>query len=227
METILFENYQKYQKEYRGNLFRAIFKLPVPAIALLLTLVLVTVLGIVTIFVNTIKFIAPYTVAIETTLCIIVYFYTDRFRIKNSDKRLTKYAEYCSDVATWLKGTGFVFNEKNVEQLIIRVSAKLDKAEKDREKRKDAVEKWVQILLIPVLLAVFSQAIQQQEDIAVLIAFAVLILSIVGLCGVSFISLYNILEFFRKRKIEQLRSFVEDLQGVLDTQFDEKLYGKC
>ena len=146
------------------------------------------------------------------------------FQVLNSGTRLTKYANYCGQIATWLKSTGFVFNQTNVEQLIKRLSAKLNKIENERLKRKEAIEKWIQILIIPVLLAVFSQSIQKQENVAVLLSFAVVVLTFVGLIGISILSINNIIEFFRKRKIEQLRGFVDDLQGVLDTQFTDRLF---
>ena len=224
METILFENYQKYQKEHRDNLFRALFKLPLIAIIMLITLLVSTVLGIISTFVKEISIIFPYTILVEAVLCVVIYFYTDHFRIENSGTRLTKYANYCGQIASWLKSTGFVFNQTNVEQLIKRLSAKLDKIENERLKRKEDIEKWIQILIIPVLLAVFSQSIQKQENVAVLLSFAVVVLTFVGLIGISILSINNIIEFFRKRKIEQLRGFVDDLQGVLDTQFTDRLF---
>lgn len=224
METILFENYQKYQKEHRDNLFRALFKLPLIAIIMLVTLMVSTTLGIISTFVKEISFLFSYTILVEAVLCVVIYFYTDHFRIDNSGRRLTKYANYCGQIASWLKSTGFVFNQTNVEQLIKRLSAKLDKIENERLKRKETIEKWIQILIIPVLLAVFSQSIQKQENVAVLLSFAVVVLSFVGLIGISILSMNSIIEFFRKRKIEQLRGFVDDLQGVLDTQFTDRLF---
>ncbi len=224
LETILFENYQKYQKEHRDNLFRALFKLPLIAIIMLITLMISTVLGITSTFVKEISFIFPYTILVEAVLCVVIYFYTDHFRIENSVRRLTKYANYCGEIAKWLKSTGFVFNQANVEQLIKRLSAKLDKIENERLRRKEAIEKWIQILIIPVLLAVFSQSIQKQENVAVLLYFAVVVLTFVGLIGISILSINSIIEFFRKRKIEQLRGFVDDLQGILDTQFTNRLF---
>lgn len=191
---------------------------------MLITLLVSTVLGIVSTFVKEISIIFPYTILVEAVLCVVIYFYTDHFRIENSGTRLTKYANYCGQIATWLKSTGFVFNQTNVEQLIKRLSAKLDKIENERLKRKEAIEKWIQILIIPVLLAVFSQSIQKQENVAVLLSFAVVVLTFVGLIGISILSINNIIEFFRKRKIEQLRGFVDDLQGVLDTQFTDRLF---
>ena len=224
METILFESYQKYQQEHKENLFRAIFKLPATAIILLVAIISSAILGICAIFIKAINFMAPYAIANEAFMCVVIYFYTDRFRIKTCDKRLSQYATYCFQLADWLKSTGFVFTSENVEQLIARVSAKLDKIEGERLKRKEAVEKWIQILIIPVLLAVFSQAIRQQEDVTVLLAFAVEILAIIGLFGLSVLSVYSVIEFFNKRRIEQLRGFLDDLQGVLDTQFEEGMF---
>lgn len=43
--------------------------------------------------------------------------------------------------------------------------------------------------------------------------------------GLAFLNIYNILDFFQKRKLEQMKSFVEDLQGIFDCQFECKLIG--
>ncbi len=224
METILFENYQKYQKEHKENLVRAIFKLPATAIIMLVTLIISAILGISAMFIKAINFMVPYAIIIEASLCVVIYFYTDHFRIKTCENRLAQYATYCAELADWLKSTGFMFTPKNVEQLITRVSARLDRIERERLKRKEAVEKWIQILIIPVLLAAFSQAISKQENVTVLLTFAVAILAFIGLFGLSVLSVYSVIEFFRKRRIEQLRGFVDDLQGVLDTQFEDGMF---
>lgn len=65
---------------------------------------------------------------------------------------------------------------------------------------KGAIEKWIQILIIPILLAVFSQLIQKQESVAVLLSFAVEVLTFVGLMGRSILSINSIIEFFKKEK---------------------------
>jgi hypothetical protein len=39
----------------------------------------------------------------------------------------------------------------------------------------------------------------------------------------AFLCCYNIIDFFQKRKLEQLKSFSKDSQGVIDTQLEKKL----
>lgn len=44
-----------------------------------------------------------------------------------------------------------------------------------------------------------------------------------GSLALAFLCCYNIIDFFQKRKLEQLKSFSKDLQGVIDTQLEKKL----
>lgn len=41
--------------------------------------------------------------AVETVLCIVAYFYGERYEINNSEKYLKNYKEYCSDMYNWLQ----------------------------------------------------------------------------------------------------------------------------
>lgn len=54
------------------------------------------------------------------------------------------------------------------------------------------------------------------------IAFLIAIVSI----ALAFLNCYNVFDFFKKQKLEQLKSLCNDLQGVLDCQFDNKLFFK-
>ena len=78
--------------------------------------------------------------------------------------------------------------------------------------------------IIPILLAVFSAIIRAQTDLMILFAYTVTFLIVIGSMALAFINCYNIFDFFKKRKLEQLKSLYNDLQGVLDCQLDDKLF---
>lgn len=72
----------------------------------------------------------------------------------------------------------------------------------------------------------FSAIIREQTDLTTLFAYAIAFLIALGSFDLAFLNCYNIFDFFKKRKLEQLKSLYNDLQGVLDCQFDNKLFLK-
>ena len=143
--------------------------------------------------------------------------------------KFTVYQEYISNMCLWLEKIGFVMTRENTLDLIWRFEKEIENKEKQRINRRDHIEKWIQIFIIPILLAVFSVLIKEQTDLTMLITYAALFLIVIGSVASVFLSCYSIYDFFKKHKIEQMKSLCDDLQGVLDCQFDEKLFykGNC
>lgn len=230
MHTILFNSYRKFQKENKDNFAKAIFKLPLTA-KLLFSGLCLTVLGnLLAIFVPTIKYTyltCFVCLILEAAFCISLYFYTENFQIKNSDMKFTVYQEYISNMCLWLEKIGFVMTRENTLDLIWRFEKEIENKEKQRINRRDHIEKWIQIFIIPILLAVFSVLIKEQTDLTMLITYAALFLIVIGSVASVFLSCYSIYDFFKKHKIEQMKSLCDDLQGVLDCKLDVKLLYKC
>lgn len=223
MHTILFDNYRQHQKKTRGNVFKAFWKLPLPAIIILLTIALTIIYAILSIFIKHLQQWYLWCLLVEAISCIALYFYTEYYQINTSSTRLQVYKKYCGEILAWLRTTGIIINEKNLKEIITRVNRDVKSLEEKRLKRRDRIEKWIQILIIPILLAIFSEMIREKTDISVLIAYALVLLVSLGSLALAFLCCYNIIDFFQKRKLEQLKSFSKDLQGVIDTQLEKKL----
>lgn len=224
MESILFDSYRKYQKNKKDNIVKAIFKLPLIAKLLLGSMMLFFIFSVVIIFVESLRnSIYFYCLVLEAILCVVLYFYTENYQIKSSDTRLCIYQSYCADIKAWLDALGFIVTAENITEIINRTQKKMVLLENERDKRRGRIDKWIQILIIPILLAVFSAIIKDQTDLSLLLTYAFAMLISFGSIVVAFYNCYNIIDFFRKRKIEQLKSFAEDLQGVLDCFFENRL----
>lgn len=232
MHTILFDSYRKFQKENNDNFAKAIFKLPLTAKLLFSGLCLTLLGNLLAIFIPTIKYtyLTCFVCLIfEAVFYISLYFYTDNFQIKNSDTKFTVYQEHCANIRLWLVKIGFVITRENIIELMWRFEKEIDAKEKQRIANKERIEKWIQILIIPIILAVFSAAIKEQTDLTTLFTYAIAFLLVVGFITFAFLSCYGIYDFYKKHKLEQMKSLCNDLQGVLDCQFDEKLFykGNC
>lgn len=226
MHTILFDSYRKYQKENKGKFFKVISKMPIGAKFLLGGLVLSFIYSILAIFFSFFKNTYLISLISQVILCISSYFYTENFQIKNSDVRFLVYKEYCAEIQQWLVECGIVVTKKNITELMLRIEKEIGKAEKQRATTRERIEKWIQILIIPILLAVFSAIIRAQTDLTVLFTYTLAFLIVIGSMALAFINCYNIFDFFKKRKLEQLKSLYNDLQGVLDCQLENKLFLK-
>mgnify|MGYP005762865589 CR=1 FL=1 len=225
MESILFDSYRKYQKEHKDNFIKAIFKLPIWAQIFLVIIVLCLAYSVLVVFVPCLRVAYGYCLAVEVLTCVALYFYTENFQIKTSDSRLFVYQEYCEKIKQWLVSVGVNVTPENIKEIMKRTNKRIALLEKKRKERRDRIDKWIQILIIPILLAIFSAVIKEQTDLSLLLVYAVSMIVAIASIGLAFLNIYNIIDFFQKRKLEQMKSFAEDLQGVLDCQFACKLIG--
>lgn len=225
MESILFDSYRKYQKEQKDNFIKAIFKLPLLAQIFLAIIVLCLIYSVLVVFVPWLRVAYGYCLAVEVLTCVALYFYTENFQIKTSDSRLFVYQEYCEKIKQWLASVGVNVTPENVTEIMKRTNKHIALLEKKRKERRDRIDRWIQILIIPILLAIFSAVIKEQTDLSLLLVYAVTMIVTIASIGLAFLNIYNIIDFFQKRKLEQMKSFAEDLQGILDCHFECKLIG--
>lgn len=223
METILFDSYRKYQKEQKEKFIKAIFKLPLWAQIFLAIIVICLVYSVLVVFVPCLRVAYGYCLAVEVLTCVALYFYTENFQIKTSDSRLFVYQEYCEKIKHWLDSVGVNVTPESITEIMTRTNKHIDLLEKKRKERRDRIDRWIQILIIPILLAIFSAVIKEQTDLSLLLVYAVTMIVVIASIGLAFLNVYNTIDFFQKRKLEQMKSFAEDLQGILDCQFESKL----
>ena len=226
MHTILFNSYRKFQKENKDNFAKAIFKLPLTAKLLFGGLCLTLIGNLLAIFIPIIKYTyltCFICLLLEAIFYISLYFYTENFQIKNSDMKFIIYKEYCDKIRFWLVKVGFVMTRENIIELMWRLEKEIESKEKQRITTQERIEKWIQILIIPITLAIFSTLIKEQKDLTTLFTYAIAFILTLGFIAFVFLTCYRICDFFKKRKIEQMKSLCDDLQGVLDCQFDIKL----
>ena len=224
MHTILFDSYRKHQKEIKNNIVKAIFKLPVVAKVLFIGFGICLVYNILAVFFPFFRNNFFVCLLFEIVIGGCLYFYTESFQVKYSDLRLSLYQKYCEDMTVWLEQIGFIVTKENITEIVLRLEKEIDKEEEQRLSRRDRIEKWIQILIIPILLAVFSAVIKEQTNLTMLLTYAITLLIAFASIILAFLNCYNIIDFLKKRKLEQMKSFASDLQGVLDCQFDDKLF---
>lgn len=222
METLLFDSYRVFQKKYNGSIIRRFFKLPVIAIVFFF-IAIGSVVGAITLTLWGQQNLSLICVGVEIAMGIATFIYTENYQLKTIDKRLTTYRSYCTDVHRWLSETGFVVTPSNVHEVLERVKQQIERQENQRKAKTENIRHIVDVMLIPFLLAIFSIWMTGNTDLAVLVTGALALFSVVGTLGMMVYFIYSILSFYHKHKLEQWRCFADDLQGVIDTQFEDKM----
>ena len=220
MDEILFDGYRKYQKCLKGNIIKTVLRLPIGAIVIIALAFASMVLSFVFRFNESLQWLSSVFFLIEILTCISSHFYIENFRIKTSNKRLVSYLEYCSNLYAWIKSTGVAASAQNIQTIMTRVEKRVALLEGKRKHVQDTIWHIVNILIIPLLLAIFSSWMKDQTNLPDLIAASLSIVFFVGSIGL----LYTVFSIFQKHRIEQLRCFFEDLQGIIDTQFERPLF---
>ena len=155
-------------------------------------------------------------------LCIFLHLDIEKYEIQISDKTIKDYWNYCYDIRNWFKRilpcdssceNDVSLNIKSVQDRIDKYYKTLKRIQKQCNER---IDKWVQVLAIPFILAIVSAIVEKNEDTvnAISTVFSVLIIFIFLACVVWVI--WSMIKMFRKRRLEQIKCFSEDLQGAID-----------
>ena len=159
---------------------------------------------------------------VAVLFCAISQISIGKYEIEISAKSMNEYWMYCHTTRKWivdlfgLKETKEISVTKEIKIIKDRVDAYRQELNSDAEKRENRMDKWVQALAIPFVLAIITAVIDKNDDIgkAVAIILSIVIIGIV-LFGAVWLS-NNFKSLLRKQKNEQLKLLSEDLQGIID-----------
>ena len=154
-------------------------------------------------------------------ICIIMYIITERFQINTSDSFMSKYQTHCSELSEWLEENNITTDYK-IHLLHKRLIEYINEKKAERKEQNDRVDKWTQTLAIPILLAVITAVMNKNLSIqdSILFSLSLVIIFTISCCLVWVMRI--IIQFPDKRKIEQMKFFADDLQGLLDLHNVEK-----
>lgn len=224
MELLLYRSYLKYLKDNRVPMSKAFKKMPKTMVSLLIILLLSAISVIVVICIEKIRIYFYAAIAIEVIIAFAVFLYGQHYEIKNSDQDIKKYKTYCTNLFLWLTNTSVSVERKDIIELKSRMVYRLEKYEQKQQKTYDIAIRFIQVLIIPIVLTILTVVLNKQIDISLIFAYgfiAIMILSFLAVTSFGFISFFNLI---RKNESEKMKSFVNDLQGILDTQFDEGIF---
>ena len=221
MTEKLFYCYLNYQKSHNTNIWKKLIKLPWYIIICTIMLFATATATFVLSFFPTL-IMGEYICCILTVIiCIIMYIITERFQINTSDSFMSKYQTHCSELSEWLEENNITTDYK-IHLLHKRLIEYINEKKAERKEQNDRVDKWTQTLAIPILLAVITAVMNKNLSIqdSILFSLSLVIIFTISCCLVWVMRI--IIQFPDKRKIEQMKFFADDLQGLLDLHNVEK-----
>ena len=216
METYIFYKYLKLKKELKNDEYNKIVIISLLTKILIILLILSGVLSLITIFFS--EKISFVFIMIEMILGIILFIYSEKMFIDNSPQKYQDYKKYCKLLRIWLEG--FELNKKEqISTIQKRIDNIVVEAKAKAKSKKESAEKWLQILLIPIILAIANSIINSQTDLNIVIKNIVSLLIIflaIYYIAICFVSIFI---FFDNWQISKYEKFSNDLQSVLDVEY--------
>ena len=222
----MYKNYLKYLKENKTPLYKALLSIPKCAAGILVALVLSGVVTFVFMCAEKLRQYIIIPLAFEVVFSIVAYFYSEHYEINNSEKYLENYKEYCGDIYNWLKNTSISVEKTSIIEIKRRIDDKLEKMEKSKENNRNTIERIVQVIIIPFVLAMFAALIKNESDANVIVAYGVYFIFFPIALLVMMFGLFEVFSMINKNEFNKLKKFSDDLQGILDTQYADSLFEK-
>lgn len=214
MDERVFICYLKYQKKNNPDISKKLKSLPKDILVLMILLICSVLGGFVSSCMGN-DTVSSVLLLCETVLSFVFYWRFENYRIKISDKSIEKHKEYCLNIANWLK-TVDIETDEHIQLVYERITERILKNNDEREKSVNRVEKWVQVLLVPILICIISEIIKSDADVSVAIANSFVVILISALVF-SLIYISRFLKWFpNKRETAQMQYFAEDLRSILD-----------
>ena len=103
---------------------------------------------------------------------------------------------------------------------------KLEKMEKTKEKNRNTIERIIQVIIIPFVLAMFAALIKNESDANVIVAYGIYFIFFPIALLITIFGLFEVFNMINKSEFNKLKNFSDDLQGILDTQYVGGLFEK-
>lgn len=218
--------YLNFQKEQNTSISKKLVKLPRHIFICAIMLFAAIIATLVLTFFPDLRLFEYICCTLAVILCIIMYIITERFQINTSNTSIDKYQTYCTELRKWLNENNIKSNDE-INLLYERLTERINEKQAECKEQNDRVDKWTQTLAIPVLLAIITAVLDKGNNIqnSILLTLDLTIFFSICCCIVWFVKI--IVQFPDKRKIEQMRFFADDLQGLIDQNTNnKKVYNK-
>lgn len=220
MEEYIFNCYKKWVKEQNGSISKQLSRLTRAANALIILLIVTMSAIIITYILSVYKVINEEWVTVpallEAIIGIISYVYTSKYEINHSDDALNEYQQYCDNLSDMLAERN-ITSRPFLEEIIVRYKTLINDSSREIERNQDRINKVMQILIIPIFLAVLGNLLNMQTDAQSAIAAGIaLAFGIAFIYIIVFYPVYMYNNLTIKKRQNNYKQFVTDLQSIID-----------
>lgn len=217
MDEIMFYYYIKYRREQEGSLREKIKKEPVLKRAAFM-LALIAIFGgaaILVLIFTTKKVIVWLLLSVEIALCFAFYIFTEKYLVRSSADRKKKFNDKCKEVQKWLRQNDFKSKDK-IQLLHKRLVERISHIETDCKNKRERRDRWMQILVIPLMLTIIPLAVVNRTELSEIFAIIITVLICFGgVYAFVSISLFTDKVLYTSR-LEKMKDFADILQDILD-----------
>ena len=218
MEYYLLDNYLKFQKDNSETFFKSLKRIPLKILILLVIALIFVIASIIVLIVFGMNIWFSIFTFIEMFVAIILYFVQERWEINHSRERYDDFIEASKDLYEWLSEYS-INTKEEIELIKNRLQNDLKEQDKLKRQQKDKTDKWMQTLVIPLILAIITSMISNQTDIDSVITYTVTLLGILALVYAIIWIVRSVTGILNNRKRNNIKYFIDDLQGVIDEIF--------
>lgn len=220
MENYILYRYKEWLKTRNGNLFKRISKLTIGASVLLallfLTLIAIFVFVIMAEFERNYINFAYLFIGIESVIVIITSIYSEKMQITYSKKNFEQYKDKCRALEVFLTENGITNNF--VPTLIERYNAKISEIEEMIKCKHEAVNKFMEMLLIPISALILGAMLDKDTNISETLVLGIYGMLIVSLVYGAIVFLLFLYDTIMRNSENKYRQLVTDLQSSLDIE---------
>jgi hypothetical protein len=214
METYLFYAYLKYAKESKQHFWPKLLSKPIGVIIFFSLTLLSCIGGAVSSFLGW-DIAALIFIAGEIIFGIAFFYRLEKFHICFCVEEYEKYKKYCFNLRKWLKQFD-QHSDTDIQELHGRIQANITRLRAEYESEKARGDRWLQTLIIPMVIAIITAIITKQESIESMFAYSFVIVALFVVIYGAISVIKSISSFPQKRTIEQMECFSSDLQSILD-----------
>lgn len=226
MELLLYRSYLKYLKDNKIPVSEALKKIPKVMLWILISLILSAICAVVVLCIEQIRQYFFVALGVEAIVSLIVFLYAQHYEIKNSDKDIKAHKKYCEALYIWLEKSLISVESKDIVELKSRMDSRLEKYAETQQRTTDIIMRFIQTLIIPVILTVLTVILNNQIDINVILAYGFVAIMLLCFFIVTLFGFVSFINLIRKNEYEKMNSFSKDLQSILDTQFEDGIFAK-
>lgn len=215
MEELLFNCYLKFKKEHSSDLWEKINMFPKYLIVLFITSILSALVTLFVIFIFHNPLWAWILIAIELISTIALGFCTEKYSVDNSRTQIDNYINYCKDMYHFLY-ENHIKTEENVREILNRINKMIANMQIKLDKNYDGINKLMQVLFIPIILAILKSFFDSSSDFSGMVGFSVVIMVFTLIAYSLIIGGIKLMYYDDIRYQNKLKYFANDLQGVID-----------